>query len=203
MGDGVGQLPSALAKADGQAKVNGSEAAADSPSEPCSVKDWTLKVKVRSQHTFWPKTRVTINVSGSGDSDSGRVKMKAVSSTKRTFRGSGKKDYDVSASVDHWDLVATKKVQLKDGATESLELEIKRHPWIAFKVVDEKTNKQIKNVTLKVDVAGPGLHDLAAAEGKAQVDDLGDAVTRGKLHAIEHADAWIWVKEEASDEPIE
>lgn len=200
MGDGVDLLGSALAKADSLAEKNGSQSTPNTPTAPCSVKDWTLRVKVRSQETFWPKKRVAIDVGGE---HSGKASFKAVTSKRRTFRGSGTKSYDVTASVDHWDLVATKKVQLEDGASESVELEIKRHPWIGFKVVDEKSGKAVTDVTFKVDVTGPGKHDLVAAKGTAQVDDLGSAVTHGKLEAIEHADAWIYVKEESSAEPIE
>jgi hypothetical protein len=201
MGDGGALIPSPLARVDGLAQANGDVVAPDEPVQPC-IKPWKLKVTVHSQETFWPKERVKVDAIGP-NTKSGGVTMKSVDSRERGFIGMGKTDYDVSASVDHWVVVATKKVTMTNGATESVVIDIKCRPWIGFKVINAKTKKAIKDVTLKVEAAGPGKKDVAAEKGTAVVWDIADGTANAKVEAIEHAGAWVYTGSSTSDEPTE
>jgi hypothetical protein len=208
MADGVPPVPSLLAKVDAKALGTGVGAPTDDPIVVCTVpkkQKWTLKVKVHSQETYWPKKRVQISIAGiegTSDGESKGVRMKSADSIARSFEGHGKKDFDVTASIKHWEVVAVKKAHMQDGKTESVTVDIKARPWIAFKVIDEKTSKEVKAVTLKTDLPGPGKKDTDAPEGTAQVNDLDDGGT-GAYEAIEHAEVWIYVKSSTSPEPIE
>jgi len=207
MADRVPPVPSPLAAVDAKALATGVGAPTDDPIVGCTVpkkQKWTLKVKVHSQETYWPKKRVQISIAGiegTSDGESKGVKMKSADSSTRSFEGQGKKDYDVTASINHWEVIAVKKAHMQDGKTESVTVEIKARPWIAFKVIDEKTKKEVKTITLKTDLPGPGEKDVSAPNGTAQVNDLDDGT--GKYEAIEHAEVWIYVNSSTSPDPIE
>ena len=91
--------------------------------------EWNLRVRVKSQEKFWPEDTVIVSlktIEGGEGTEERHVSMLQQREEIR-LNGKGHRKYEVSASVDKWELVEAKTVTLEEGDDKPVELEIRPH----------------------------------------------------------------------------
>lgn len=149
-------------------------ASSDESAKAKKPKPWKLKVTVKSQKDFWPKTAVTVSLKmqeGDAGDKGGSLNMTAKTSSPLAFDGEGNHKYEITATADNWELVAKQDVSLADGDNKQVELELKPLPWIALKVVDEK-DKAVPKVAMKLTLPGNVKREVETTEEALRIEGL-------------------------------
>ena len=112
-----------------------------------------------------------------------------------SFTDIGPATFNVSAAADDWIADAPKSVTLQNGDEKIEILTLRPRPWIGFQFIEEKTNKDVPQITLSLKLPRKGETDEVYAKDLLKIESLDNGT--GEVKKTLHAEVWSVEKVEA------